>query len=118
MADGDTVAVFKIDAGILALGSLFRGFAFFATAAFFPVDVGAVHAAEIAQGSLGRTGFEQEVVAGDLRVVGKAEMAVLHPPEEEGVVLGEFEGLWDAVGVLDGGGHGYWLEVICYWGRS
>jgi len=58
LADGDAVAVLEIDAGILALGSLFRGFAFFATAAFFPVDVGAVHAAEIAQGGLRRAGFE------------------------------------------------------------
>ena len=35
--------------------------------------MGAVHAAEIAQGGLDRTGFEQEAVAGDPLVVGKAE---------------------------------------------
>ena len=58
LADGDAVAVLEGYAGILARSSLFRGFAFFATAAFFPVDVGAVHAAEIAQGGLGWAGFE------------------------------------------------------------
>jgi len=63
LSDGDAVAVLEVDAGILARGSLFRGFAFFATAEFFPVDVGAVHAAEITQGGLRRAGFEQEVVA-------------------------------------------------------
>ena len=69
-----------------------------------------------------RTGFEQEAVAGDSLVVGKAEMAVIHPPEQEGVVIGEFEGFCGAVGVLDleleldGGAHGsavcrYFLQV-------
>jgi len=87
VADGDAVAVLEGYAGILALGSLFRGFTFFATAAFFPVDVGAVHAAEVAQGGLRRAGFEQEVVARDLVVVRQAEVAVLHPPEKEGVMF-------------------------------
>lgn len=45
-------------------------------------------------------------MAGDLRVVGKAEVAVLHPPKQEGVVLGEFEGAGGAVGVLDLEGDG------------
>ena len=110
LADGDAVAVLEVDAGKLVLGSLFRGFAFFATAAFFPVDLSAVHAAEVAQGGLRRAGFEQEVVARDLGVVGKAEVAVSHPSEQEGVMLGEFEGAGAAGGVLDlesdGGGHG------------
>ena len=35
--------------------------------------MGVVHAAEIAQGGLERTGFEQEAVVGDPLVVGKAE---------------------------------------------
>ncbi len=83
----------EIDTGILALGSLLRGFAFFAASAFFPVQMGAVHAAEIAQGGLRWAGFEQEVVAGDAIIVGQTEVAILHPPEQEGVVLGEFEGL-------------------------
>ena len=80
--------------------------------------MGAVHAAEIAQRGLGRTGFELEVVARDLLVVRQAEVAVRHSPEQEGVVLGEFEGPCCAVGVwdleVDGAGHGYWLEVSCY----
>lgn len=86
---------------------------------FWNIQVGAVHAAEVAQGDLGRAGFEQEMVAGDLSVVRQAEVAVLHAAEQKGIVLGEFEGAGGTVGVLDlevdGGGHGYWLEVICYW---
>jgi hypothetical protein len=89
LADGDAVAVFQVDAGVLAECALFRGFAFFATAALFSVDVGAIHAAEISQGSHGRAGFEQEVMAGDLRIAGNAEVAIRHSPEQEGVVLGE-----------------------------
>jgi len=88
LADGDAVVVLEGYAGILVLGSLFRGFAFFAPAALFPVHMRAVHAAEIAWGSLVGTGFEQEVVAGDAIVVGKAEKAVRHPPEQEGIVPG------------------------------
>ncbi len=57
LADGDAVAVFQVDARVLAECALFRGFALFAAAAFLAVDGGAVHAAEIAQGSHGRTGF-------------------------------------------------------------
>jgi hypothetical protein len=57
LADGDAVAVFQVDTRVLAECALFRGFAFFATTAFFAVDGGAVHAAEIAQGSQGRAGF-------------------------------------------------------------
>jgi hypothetical protein len=121
LAGGDAVAVLEGYAGILALRSLLRGFAFFATTAFFPVHVGAVHAAEVAQGGLGRTGFEQEMVARDLDVVRQAEVAVRHAAEQDGVVLGEIEGAGGAIGVLDlesdGGGHCYWLGVICYRGR-
>ncbi len=64
---------------------------FFESAAFFPVHMGFVHAAETAQGGLGWAGFEQEMVAGDPLVIGKR--AILHSPEQEGVVLGDFEGL-------------------------
>jgi hypothetical protein len=101
LADGDAVAVLEVNAGILALRSLFGSFTFFATAAFFPVHMSAVHAAEITQGGLRRAGFELEMVARDLGVVGKAEVAVLHPAQQEGVVFGEFEGLCAAIGMLD-----------------
>ena len=57
LADGDAVAVFQVDAGVLAECALLRSFAFFAAAAFRAVHLGAVHAAEIAQGSHGRAGF-------------------------------------------------------------
>ena len=56
LPDGDVVAVFQVDARVLAECALFRGFASFASAALSPVDVGAVHAAEIAQGCRGRAG--------------------------------------------------------------
>ena len=48
-SDRDPVAVFEVHVGILALGSLLRGFALFAPAPFFAVHVGAIHAAQIAQ---------------------------------------------------------------------
>jgi hypothetical protein len=96
--------------------SLFWDFAFFATVALFPVDVGGVHAAEVAQGGLRRAGFEQKMVARDLVVVWQAEVAVLHPSDQDGFVLGEFEGAGGAVGVLDlvvdGSGHAEVLLVL------
>ncbi len=49
LADGNAITVFEVDTRILAECSLFRGFAFFASAALFPVDVGAIEAAEIAK---------------------------------------------------------------------
>ena len=89
LADGDAVAVLQVDARVLAECALFRGFAFVATAAFLAVDVGAIHAAEVAQGSHGRAGFEQEVVTGNLGIAGNTEVAICHPSEQEGVVFGE-----------------------------
>ena len=45
---------------------------------FLKVDVGAVHAAEVAQGCHGRAGFEQEVVAENLGIAGNTEVAIRH----------------------------------------
>ena len=109
LANLDLVAVFQVDVRVGAFGSLLGCLAFFASADFFPVDVGAIHAAEVAQGGLRRAGFEQEMVTRDLRVVGQAEVAVLHPPEQEGIVLGEVEDPGGAIGVAGvevDGGHG------------
>ena len=48
-------------------------------------------------------------MAGNLGITGNAEMAIRHPPEQEGVVLGKGEGFGGAVGAvdveMDGGGH-------------
>ena len=107
--------MFQVDAGVGAECALFRGFAFFAAADLFSVQMGAVHAAEIAEGGLGRAGFEEEMVAGNLRVVRQAEVAIVHPPEQEGIVLGEFEGTGGAIGMVseevDGAGHGVAAET-------
>ena len=62
-------AINQVDARVLTECTLFRGFALLASAAFFPVHVGAVHATEVAQGRHRRAGFEQEVVSGNLLVV-------------------------------------------------
>jgi hypothetical protein len=64
---------------LLAECALLRGFAFFASAAFLPVYMRSIHAAEIAQGSHGRAGFQQEMVAGDLGIAGHAKVAIRHP---------------------------------------
>lgn len=63
LADGDAVAVFQVDTRILAECSLFRCLAFFTSCIFFPVHMGAIEAAEIAQGGNRRAGFEEEVMA-------------------------------------------------------
>jgi hypothetical protein len=114
LADGDAVTVFQVDARVLAECALFRGFAFFAPAAFFPVHLSAVEATEITQGGLGWAGFEQEVVAGNLRIPGNAKVAIRHSAEQEGVMLGEGKGLRGAVGAAElevDGGHGVNAEM-------
>jgi hypothetical protein len=114
LADGDAVAVVEGDGRVLAVGTLLRGLTFLAPATFFPVHVGAVHAAEVAQGRHGRAGFEEEMMTGHLWVAGHAKVAIGHPAEQEGVVLGEGEGAGGAVGVEDvegDAGHGKSLKV-------
>ena len=114
LADGDVVAILEGDGGVLAEGTLFRGFAFFAATATLSVHMGAVHAAKVAEGSHGRAGFEEEMMAGHLRVAGDAEVAIRHPAEQEGVVLGEGEGPGGAIGAADvegDAGHGKGLKV-------
>jgi hypothetical protein len=89
--------------------TVFGRFPFLAATDLFPVDVGAVHAAEIAEGGFRRASFEQKVMAGDLRVIRQAEVAILHAAEQEVVVFGEFEDTGGAVGVEGAevdGGHG------------
>ncbi len=68
-------------------------FAGFAATADFAIHEGAVEAAEVAQGCLGRTGFEEEVMPGDVVVVFDASMAVVHASEQESVMREEREGL-------------------------
>ena len=72
-------------------GPFFWGFAGFPTTPLLAVDVGAVQAPEIAQGYLWRTGLQDEVVPGNLSVIGEPGVAIFHPAEEEGVVLRESE---------------------------
>ncbi len=95
--DGDEVAVLEIYAGILAKRTLFRGLAFFAATAFFSVQVGAVHAAEIAECGLGRADLQQEMMAGNLRIARNAKVAIFHATEQKGIVLGKGEGLRGAI---------------------
>ena len=107
--------MFQVDARVLPEFALLRGFAFFASSTFFPVNVRAIHAAEIAEGCHRRAGFEQEVVAGDPEITRNAEVAICHPTEQESVVFGEGKGFRDAVRVEDlevDGGRGVNAELL------
>lgn len=114
LADPDLVAVLQFDLGVVAFGPLLRGFLFFPAAGLFPVHFGSIEAAQVPEGSHGWTDFEQEMVARDLGVLGKVEVAVVHPPEEEGVVLGQFEDPARAAAgddlEDDFGGHGFFIR--------
>lgn len=87
-SDGDAITVLEGDGRVLPKRALLRSFALFPAATLFAVHVGAVHASEIAQGSHGRAGFEEKMMAGYLRVAGHAEVAIVHPAEQEGIMLG------------------------------
>jgi len=93
LADGDFVAVLEIDDRELMLRPLFRGFVFLAPTPFLSVDVGAVQAAEVAEGCLRRAGFQDEMVPGNLGVVREHGVAVRHATEKERVVFRESEDL-------------------------
>jgi len=57
----------------------------------------AVEAAQVAQGCFWRADFEKEVMAGNLRIIRNTEVAIFHATKQEGIVLGEGEGLGGAV---------------------
>ena len=76
---------------------IFDAFSLLPRAAFAPVHIRAVRAAEIAQARRGRVDLEDKVVTGDLRIVRDARVTVRHASEDEGIVLGEGE---DFPGVL------------------
>ncbi len=72
---------------------MFGSFAGFAATADFAIHESAVEAAEVTQGGLGRTGFEDEVMPGDVVVVLDTSMAVVHASKQKGVVREEGKGL-------------------------
>jgi hypothetical protein len=91
LADFDDVAIFQVHGGVLAFCAFLRGFAGLASTVFLSVDVSAVQAAEVAEGRLRRTGFQDEVVTGNLGVVREPGMAVRHAAEQKRVVFCESE---------------------------
>ena len=59
----------------------------------FAIYVGAVETAKVAQTSLRRIHFEDEVMARDLGVIRDADVTIRHAAEDEGIVLLEGERL-------------------------
>ena len=108
----DAVAVLEGDLRVTTFGACFRGLAHFARSEFLSVDPGAVQAAEIAQARRRWVRFKDEMMPGDLSVVGDARVAVVHASENEGIVLRkgkEFSGILACGDLdLDFGAHGFW----------
>ena len=100
----DGVAVLQVDFGIGALGPLLGCLACLPPTAAFVVHEGAVQAAEIPKGGLWRAGFEEEMMPRDKGVVLNAGVAVIHAPQQEGVVGEEGEGFALSGSFFDGEG--------------